>query len=214
MRHLLAMLAFVTVLTAGCSSGGHGTAVYLLLDTSGTYTQEVDRANAIINYLLGTLDPGDSLAVARIDSASFTEKDILARTTFEGQPSKANDQKRAFRAVMTKFFDGLQGAQYTDIRGGLLQAGEWLEETGAPNRHILVFSDLKEELPPGHKRDFELPLDNTKVVALNVAKLRPDQVDPKLYLERVEQWRENVTSAGGTFRMVNDLSRLDGLLDS
>lgn len=214
MRRLIAMLACITVLATGCSSGGHGTAVYLLLDTSGTYTQEVDRANAIINYLLGTLDPGDSLAVARIDSASFSEKDILARTTFEGQPSKANDQKRAFRAVMTRFFDGLQGAQYTDIRGGLLQAGEWLEETGAANRHILVFSDLQEELPPGHKRDFELPLDNTNVVALNVAKLRPDQVDPQRYLERVEQWRENVVSAGGQFRMVNDLSRLDGLLDS
>lgn len=214
MRRLIAMLAGITVLLAGCSSGGHGTAVYLLLDTSGTYTQEVDRANAIINYLLGTLDPGDSLAVARIDSASFSEKDILARVTFEGQPSKANDQKRAFRQVMTRFFEDLDSAQYTDIRGGLLQAGEWLAETGAANRHILVFSDLKEDLPPGHKRDFALPLDETRVVALNVAKLRPDQVDPKLYLERVEQWRENVVDAGGSFRMVNDLSRLDGLLGS
>lgn len=214
MRRLIAALACITVLAAGCSSGGHGRAVYLLLDTSGTYTQEVERANAIINYLLGTLEPGDSLAVARIDSDSFSEKDILARTTFDGQPSKANDQKRAFRQVMTRFFEDLDSAQYTDISGGLLQAGEWLEETGAPNRHILVFSDLKQELPPGHKRDFELPLKNTGVVALNVAKLRPDQVDPQRYLERVEQWRGQVHDAGGTFRMVNDLSRLDGLLDS
>lgn len=214
MRRLIVMLAFATVLVAGCSGGGHGRAVYLLLDTSGTYTKELERTNAIINYLLGTLEPGDSLAVARIDSASFNEEDILARVTFAGQPSKANDQKRAFRQVMTQFFKGLESAQYTDIRGGLLQAGEWLAETGAPNRHILVLSDLKEELPPGHKRDFELPLEKTNVVALNVAKLRPDQVDPKLYLERVEQWRENVVNAGGSFRMVNDLSRLDGLLDS
>ena len=71
---------------------------------------------------------------------------------------------------------------------------------------------FKEELPPGHKRDFALPLEGTNVVALNVAKLRPDQVDPERYLERVEQWQTRVTEAGGTFRVVNDLTRLDGLL--
>jgi len=212
MKRWVSMLLSAALLLAACSSGGHGRAVYLLIDTSGTYTRELDRANAILNYLLGTLESGDSLAVARIDSASFNEKDIVARVTFEGQPSVANDQKRAFRQHMTDFFDGLQAARYTDITGGLLQAAEWLQETGAAERHILVFSDLKEELPPGHKRDFSLPLENTHVVALNVAKLRPDQVDPERYLERVEQWRTRVTDAGGDFRVVNDLSRLEGLL--
>lgn len=212
MRPWIAALLGAFLLLAGCSSGGHGRAVYLLIDTSGTYTKELDRANAILNYLLGTLESGDSLAVARIDSASFSEKDIVARVTFEGQPSVANDQKRAFRKHMTEFFDGLQAARYTDITGGLLQASEWLRETGAGERHILVFSDLEEDLPPGHKRDFSLPLENTSVVALNVAKLRPDQVDPERYLERVDHWRTRVTDAGGSFRVVNDLTRLEGLL--
>lgn len=209
-----AWLAFacVAVLLASCSSGGQSRAVYLLIDTSGTYTQELDRANAILNYLLGTLDSGDSLAVARIDSASFSEKDIVARVTFDGQPSVANDQKRAFRQAMTNFFEGLRAARYTDISGGLLQASEWLRETGATSRHILIFSDLQEELPPGHKRDFDLPLDEHHVVALNVAKLRPDQIDPERYLQRVEDWRVRVEEAGGDFRVLNDLSRLDGLL--
>lgn len=212
MKRIGIALVLAALLLGACSSGGHGRAVYLLIDTSGTYTQELDRANAILNYLLGTLDSGDSLAVARIDSASFNEKDIVARVTFDGQPSVATDQKRAFRQVMTDFFDGLQAARYTDISGGLLQASEWLQETGAAERHILVFSDLKEELPPGHKRDFGLPLENTHVVALNVAKLRPDQIDPERYLERVEEWRARVTDSGGDFRVINDLSRLDGLL--
>jgi len=212
MRKMLIALACTVMVATGCSSGSHGRAVYLLVDTSGTYTKEVDRANAIINYLLGTLEPGDSFAVARIDSASFSEKDIIARVTFADQPTKANDQKRAFRQAMTQFFSNLHAAKYTDIRGGLLQAAEWLHETGAGDRHILVFSDLKEELPPGNKRDFKLPLKGTSVVALNVAKLRPDQVDPKRYLKRVDMWRERVTNAGGDFRVINDLSRLDGLL--
>jgi len=211
-RMIIAALIAGGLLAAGCSSGGHGRAVYLLMDTSGTYTKELDRANAIVNYLLGTLRTGDSLAVARIDSASFNENDIVARVTFDGQPSKANDQKRAFRNAMTDFFDNMHAAQYTDISGGLLQAGEWLDERDAAERHVLIFSDLQQELPPGHKRDFELPLKNTHVVALNVAKLRPDQVDPQRYLQRVEEWRERVERAGGTFRVVNDLSRLQGLL--
>ena len=212
MRRAWLTIACAALLLTACSSGGQGRAVYLLIDTSGTYTKELDRANAILNYLLGTLDSGDSLAVARIDSASFSEKDIVARVTFDGQPSVANDQKRAFRQAMSRFFDGLQAARYTDITGGLLQASEWLQETGAGDRHILIFSDLKEELPPGHKRDFALPLEGSHVVALNVAKLRPDQVDPERYLERVESWRQRVTEAGGDFRVVNDLTRLDGLL--
>jgi len=213
MRHAwLATICAAVLLLAACADSGRGRAVYLLIDTSGTYTKELDRANAIMNYLLGTLDSGDSLAVARIDSASFSEKDIVARVTFDGQPSVANDQKRAFRQALSKFFDGLEAARYTDISGGLLQASEWLQETGAGERHILIFSDLKEELPPGHKRDFALPLEGYHVVALNVAKLRPDQVDPERYLERVEQWRARVNEAGGDFRVINDLTRLDGLL--
>lgn len=212
MRRAWLTIVFAALVLAACSSGGQGRAVYLLIDTSGTYTKELDRANAILNYLLGTLDSGDSMAVARIDSASFSEKDIVARVTFDGQPSVANDQKRAFRQAMSQFFDGLEAARYTDISGGLLQASEWLQETGAGERHILIFSDLKEELPPGHKRDFALPLEGHHVVALNVAKLRPDQVDPERYLERVEHWRARVTEAGGDFRVINDLTRLDGLL--
>lgn len=211
-RALGALLLTGAVVIAGCSGGNHNKAVYLLLDTSGTYARELDRANAIVNYLLGTLDTGDSLAVARIDSASFNEEDIVERVTFDGQPSKANDQKRAFRRSMTAFFDDLDAAQYTDIRGALLQAAEWLKETDAGENHVLVFSDLKEDLPPGHKRDFDLPLKGTHVVALNVAKLRPDQVDPQRYLDRVEMWRKRVEEAGGSFRTVNDLSRLEGLL--
>lgn len=206
------LLAAAASFTAGCADPNRNTAVYLLLDTSGTYTEEIDRANAIVNYLLGSLQTGDSLAVARIDSASFSEQDIVQRTTFDGQPSKANDQKRQFRRAMTAFFDGVESASYTDIRGGLLQAGEWLDETGAGQRHILVFSDLKEELPPGHRREFDLPLKDTHVVALNVAKLRPDQVDPQRYLDRVERWKQEISNAGGSFRVINDLSRLEGLL--
>lgn len=52
---------------------------------------------------------------------------------------------------------------------------------------ILVFSDMKEDLPEGYNRNLALTFDNTKVLAVNVTKLRSDNVDPHEYLDRMSQ---------------------------
>ncbi len=211
---LFATTLFVTLLISGCSEPkNHNRAVYMLLDTSGTYTQQIEKAQGILKYLLGILNPGDSLALARIDSASFSEKDIVAKITFDIRPSKANSQKRAFLESMEKFAKNLKGSSYTDITGGMLQAIEYLNETGAGEKYILIFSDLKEEIKKGHIRDFPIAFDGTKVVALNVTKLRSDNVDPREYQQRVDAWTDRVESGGGTWKVINDLDRLDSLLD-
>src|SRR6056300_138650 len=89
---------------AACSEPqSNARAVYLLLDTSGTYTAEMDKAQKIINYLLATLDSGDSIAIARIDSGSFSEKDIVAKVTLDDRPSTTNEQKRLFKARIDEF---------------------------------------------------------------------------------------------------------------
>ena len=112
---------------AGCADQkSHAQAVYMLVDTSGTYAQEVGKAQIIINYLLGTLQPGDSLAVARVKSRSFSEKDIIAKVTFDNRPSQANVQKRAFRDKIDQFVKSVGGSAYTDITGGLIQGAEFL----------------------------------------------------------------------------------------
>jgi hypothetical protein len=46
------------------------------------------------------------------------------------------------------------------------------------------------------------------VVALNVTKLRSDNVDPREYFARVDAWRERVTTGGGTWQLINDLDNL------
>ena len=144
-------------------------AVYLLLDTSGTYTAEMAKAQKIINYLLATLDSGDSIAIARIDSGSFSEKDIIARVTFDDRPSTANQQKRRFKEQIDIFVDATRkGSRHTDITGGMLQASEYLHETGAGEKFVLIFSDLEEDLQKGHIRDFPISLPDIHVVALNV----------------------------------------------
>ncbi|MDH5611687.1 MAG: VWA domain-containing protein [Gammaproteobacteria bacterium] len=198
-----------------CSGGGsHATSVVLLLDTSGTYTNELEKAQSIINYILGTLSSGDSFTVARIDSGSFSEKDIVAKMTFDDRPSAANSQKRTFQAAINKMVAEVKSSTYTDISGGMLQAIEFLEESGAGNRHVFVFSDMKEEIPEGHIRDFPINFAGVTVTALNVTKLRSDNVDPREYLDRLADWKSRVESNGGAWRVVNDLERIEGLLQN
>lgn len=209
----VAITVCLLTMLSGCSDPkSHATAVMLLLDTSGTYTQELNKAQSIINYLLGTMTSGDSFAVARIDSGSFSEKDIVAKMTFDDKPSAANSQKRIFQAAINKMVDEVKSSTYTDISGGMLQAIEFLEETGAGNRHILVFSDMKEEIPKGHIRDFPINFKDVTVTALNVTKLRTDNVDPREYMTRIDNWRNKVESSGGAWRVLNDLERVEKIL--
>lgn len=186
--------------------------VYLLLDTSGTYTEELRKAQQIINVILTRLDPGDSFAVARIDTGSFSEKDIVAKATFDDRPSVANKEKRRFRDAINTFVKRVRPARYTDITGGLLQASEYLTEKNPGNKTILIFSDLAEDLKKGYIRDISLPLDGFNVVALNVTKLRSDNIDPRDYMNRLNDWQGRVESGGGAWQVINDLDRLGKIL--
>ncbi len=88
----------------------------------------------------------------------------------------------------------MKSSSHTDITGGILQAIEYLDETGAGYKTILVFSDLKEELREGDVRaEIPLALSGYSVVALNVTKLRSDNVDPREYLGRLNDWTQRVS---------------------
>ena len=200
------------LLTACAPPVPRNTGVYLLVDTSGTYTRQVTKAQQIILYALSRLQPLDSFAVARIDTASFTEKNIVAKATFDDRPSTTNLQKRAFASRVEKFIDETKPASNTDITGGLLQAIEFLNEKHAGRKEILIFSDMKEDLAKGYVRDIPLDFKGFEVVALNVTKLHSDNFDPREYLARLEAWRTKVEQGGGRWRVINDLDRLDGLL--
>jgi hypothetical protein len=211
-RSFLASLAALAA--AGCGDPrSHAHAVYMLVDTSGTYAQEAAKAQLIINYLLGELQPGDSLAVARAQSRSLSEKDIIVKATFDSRPSQANAQKRAFRDKIEDAFRNVSGSRYTDITGGLIQAAEYLNEAGAGTRTVIVFSDMQEELDKVTQRDFPISLKNIRVIAVNVVKLGADNVDPRRYLGRLQAWEKRVVDAGASeWRVINDLQRLDRIL--
>ena len=205
--------ACMAVAVSGCAdSRNQSHAVYMLVDTSGSYAQEAAKAQLIISYLLGTLGPGDSLAVARVKSRSFTEKDIVAKVTFDTRPTQANAQKRAFRDKTGQFLDTVKGSVYTDITGGMLQGAEFLNETGAGKKTILIFSDMQEELDKVTVRDFPISLKDIRVVAVNVTKLNTDNIDPRKYIGRLDAWEKRVKGAGAKeWRVINDLERLESI---
>ena len=206
-------LGSALILLGACAERGANTqGVYMLIDTSGTYTKELEKAQHIINYVLSQLNPGDSFAVARIDTSSFTEKNIVAKVAFSDQPSRANQEKRLFRDTVDNFVKTARSSAYTDITGGLLQAIEYLNEAGTGRKIILIFSDMQEELKKGYVRDLPLQLDGFEVIALNVTKLRTDNIDPREYLNRLAYWQQRVEAGGGKWRESNDLERLEPIL--
>ena len=84
------------LLLISCSSdeGPRNSGVYMLLDTSGTYAEELNKAEQIIRYTLSRLDAQDTFAVARIDTGSFSEKDIIAKASFDDRPSAITTSSR------------------------------------------------------------------------------------------------------------------------
>jgi hypothetical protein len=203
----LALLAFA----AGCGEhGSNARAVYMLLDTSGTYFKEVDKAQQVINWLIVSLNPGDSFAVARVKSRSFSEKDIIAKATLLKDPLQVNAQKKALKDQLASLKEQSKGSAYTDITGGILQAAEFLNETGAGRKTIVIFSDMQEELDKQTKRDVPINLTGIRVVALNVTKLKTDNIDPRRYTQRLEWWEKRVKTGGASsWHVVNDLEHLD-----
>jgi len=208
------LLASLCILVASCArdTAPTNTGVYMLLDTSGTYTEELVKAEQIIRFTLARLDEKDTFAVARIDTGSFSERDIVAKVSFDDRPSAVNRQKRLFAQQVAEFVDNADPAPYTDITGGMLQAVEFLNEKGTGRKAIFLFTDLKEDLQEGYIRDIEVPLEGFEVIALNVTKLRSDNMDPREYLGRLAEWQSRVEKTGGSWRVINDLDGLEGLL--
>ena len=209
---IAALIGVIGLIVSSCADQRtHAQAVYMLVDTSGTYSKELDKAQRVVSYMLGTLKAGDSFAVARVKSRSFSEKDIIAKVSLGKDPMQMNNQKRDFAHKVGTFKADLKkGSAYTDITGGIIQASEFLNETGAGQKTILIFSDMQEELDYKTVRDFPIDLKGIRIIALNVTKLTTDNVDPRRYMGRLEWWEKRARSAGATdWRVVNDLEHLE-----
>ena len=212
-KQLAALLAALLATAAtGCSDASHySQAVAVLIDVSGTYAdQKADVARIVKREVLPSLVPGDTVAVIRIDSESYEKANVEAFVTLDHRPSHANAQKLALAKSLDAFAERDERSQYTDIPGAMMLAAEYLRETGAKSRAILLFSDMQSDLAPGTKRHFsEHEFDGIKVVALNVKQLERDNANPDVLRTRLATWEKDVTHAGaGGWQTFLDTAKL------
>lgn len=207
----LAVAALAATLLVGCGEPvNHSRAVFVLLDISSDYAGELGKAQKLTNYLLAKLNSGDSLAVAFIDNSSFTERNFIARATFDHRPSVASEQKRVFQGKLNAFVERFRvPSHHSDITGGVLLATDYLNEIDAGQKHLFILSDLHEDLPPWLNRDVSVNLNDVQVVAVNVKRQRSDNNNPQAYKQRLANWQRQVESSGGHWRLVNDMARLE-----
>jgi hypothetical protein len=207
-------LVLMSTLNACSGTSPRTHAVFMLIDISGSYAREVAKAEQIAGFVVATLYPGDSFAAAKLDSHSFSQDNLITSVTLDGRPSYATQQKREAFARVAEFAQSVdRGSAWTDITGAILLGQQWLHESGAPNKTLLLFSDMLEDLGPGYVRE-DMPIDlaGIRVVAVNVVQLRGDNINPRRYFDRLVQWERIVTEAGGEWVMVNDLERLEPIM--
>lgn len=205
------------LLAASCTSGAkYAQAVVALVDVSGTYAdQKAQVVEVIRRGMLPRLTPGDSLIVIRIDSESYKKDNVEASLTLDVRPSKANAEKLAFANKLEAFARRPIHAGHTDIRGAIMLGAEYLRETEAGRKTMVVFSDMEEDLPRGVKRELAADeLKGVRVVAMNVKRLAADNADPTSYRQRLAGWGKQMTAHGAReFKVVLEPEKLAEILD-
>jgi hypothetical protein len=135
--------------------------------------------------------------------------------TLDVRPSKANAQKLAFSSQLDAFAHKHQRSAHTDVRGAMMLGAEYLRESGAGRRTMVIFSDMEEDLPKGVHRDLAPDeLKGVRVLAMNVKRLAHDNANPAVYRQRLVGWEKQVTAHGAReFKVVLDPEKLADLLD-
>ncbi|BBO80311.1 hypothetical protein DSCO28_08770 [Desulfosarcina ovata subsp. sediminis] len=176
------------LLPTGCTSPPHATrAVYLLMGPSNTQPDKLATSQSIVAALLGALEPGDSLAVARMDSAGGGEKDVMVKATFDPRPLVANSQKRAIYRAMREYVLASSAAGDADIAGALLLAVEHLKALKSDRKYILIFPNrLKKEID-ALNGNVSLQLDGIHIIALNTPALREARENTGEHLAWIKQ---------------------------
>ena len=211
-RRIAPITAVLTLALIACSDASHySQAVAVLIDISGTYAdQKAEVARIVKREVLPSLVPGDTIAIVRIDSESYDKANVEAFVTLDQRPSHANAQKLALAKKLDEFAARADRSDYTDIPGAMMLSAEYLKETGAKSRAILLFSDMQSDLPHHMKRSFaEHEFDGIRVIALNVKQLERDRDNPDVLRTRLATWGRDVTRAGaGGWTTFLDTARL------
>ncbi len=210
------MLLIAVVLMIGCTDASqYQQAIAVLVDVSGTYSDATEEVAKILKReVLPGLFPGDTLLLIRIDSESYQKENLEVLMTFDPRPSRANAQKLAVANKLDTFAATETRSKHTDIRGALMLAADYLREIDSGSRVILIFSDLREDLPAGTKRQLdESEFDGIELATVNMKRLNSDNADPRLFRGRIASWERSAMQHGAAgWRSLMDSSRLPDYL--
>lgn len=211
----LALAAALTLSAAALSACDLVTstsrAVYVLFDASGTYADSVPTAARSASLLISDMQPGDWIGVGQITSCSFSEKSIITQQLLPETPSRASQAKREMFTRLQTYSQDVEATRYTDIHGALAQAAFELRQRPEGQRHIVVFSDMVEDLAANcNTANSTLDLTGINVVASNVIKIDP--ANPDKYFALLEEWERVVIAAGGTWSMAASPDQLPALV--
>ena len=208
------LFAFLTACTDGAR---YDQAICVLIDESGTYSDEKQEVVRILKReVIPAMEPGDTLLVIRIDGESYGRDNLEALVTLDARPSRANAQKLALAQKLDLLGRRSLPSKHTDIPGAMMLGSEYLGELASGSRVMLVFSDMQEDLAPGTRRDLsQTEFDGIWVAAMNVKRLGSDNADPSLFRRRLAAWEQRVLGSGGLgWRTFMDASKLGAYLSN
>jgi hypothetical protein len=198
LKAVILPVSMILVAVSCSDNKPYETSYCALVDTSGTYAAEKSNVVRIVKAgVVPEMVPGDSLFFVKIDSNSYAEENLVTKLTLDYRPSKANGQKLALAKTLDEFAEGKARSNLTDISGALMLCSDYLKATKAGTQIMLVFSDMKEELPKGVVRKFESnEFDGINIAAMNVIKLNRDSSNPEVYRSRLKQWDKKLIGSG------------------
>ncbi|MCH7869616.1 MAG: hypothetical protein IH881_18125 [Myxococcales bacterium] len=217
-RRLVGMflLSALVLVMSACDNGKrYDQALCVLIDVSGTYADQRKEVVRIVKReVLPNLEPGDTLLILRIDGESYEKDNVEVLIKLDPRPSRANAEKLGIAQHLDRMASRTEVARHTDIPGAMMLGGEYLREIKSGSRVMLIFSDMEEDLAPGAERTLRPDeFAETHVVAMNVKRLRGDNVDPDAFRSRLASWESRVMSSGAlSWKTILNPNKLGGFL--
>ena len=199
-KHILFAVSVSSIVAACTDSKEYETSICTLVDISGTYSAEKKSVVNIVKAgILPEMIPGDSLFFVKIDSNSYAEENLVTKLTLDYRPSQANSQKLTLSKKLDKFGSGKAKSRLTDISGAMMLCSDYLKATQSGTQVMFIFSDMKEELPPGVVRKFDDDeFKGIDIAAMNVIKLTKDSANPEVYRKRLKKWSKRIIGSGAS----------------
>jgi hypothetical protein len=207
MRWAVAILVLAQAVgIAGCTEPARKPrAAYLLIDAPRLRSAQ---AQAVVNYFLSALQPGESFGIACLGTGNFSDRDTIGSVSLDARPSLATQQKHLLKKKFDEFTSSPRPVGHLDIAGALLYTVAQLGETNAGERYVLILADLGKEQIPEPVKDFPLQMEGCRVIPIIVENGGLTARQQAAALKRIEDWEDWVEAGGGEWQVVNDLALL------